>query len=240
MFAWWKAHKLQDIRYVDMNLIHKSNPKTVDEVLHNWTPDRYRSSNRTDTTWLTDWHSDIFALVFATILVTIRTLSIIPEITNKISCLQSSSATAQIAVKMDINQRKKLFLIIKIEYFGYKKWSHSKCERHMNAWNKMMNWITPCVWSNANEWTSLSHSSGHDLPSLRTEKYFRNLIESNSNQIDSDWFGTANAHCPFVVPNQSENGQYNLILVWFNEISKRFLCTQLAPKKVVIGAGVVN
>ena len=28
-------------------------------------------------------------------------------------------------------------------------------------------------------------------------------------------------------PNQSENGKYNLILVWFNKISKRFLCVRV-------------
>ena len=27
-----------------------------------------------------------------------------------------------------------------------------------------------------------------------------------------------------LVPNQSENGKYNLILGWFNKISKKFLC----------------
>ena len=32
-------------------------------------------------------------------------------------------------------------------------------------------------------------------------------------------FGTASGQCPFAVPNQSENGNYNLIWVWLNEIS---------------------
>ena len=40
----------------------------------------------------------------------------------------------------------------------------------------------------------------------------------------SDWFGTANRHCPFAVPNQSKNGKYNLISVWFKKISERFIC----------------
>ena len=40
----------------------------------------------------------------------------------------------------------------------------------------------------------------------------------------TDWFGTANGRCSFAVTNQSENGKYNLISVWFNKISKRFLC----------------
>ena len=33
-----------------------------------------------------------------------------------------------------------------------------------------------------------------------------------------DWFGTANGR-PFAVPNQSENGKYNLNSAWFNYIS---------------------
>ena len=35
-----------------------------------------------------------------------------------------------------------------------------------------------------------------------------------------------NRHCPFTVPNQSENGKYNLISVWPNKISKIFLCAK--------------
>ena len=42
-----------------------------------------------------------------------------------------------------------------------------------------------------------------------------------------DWFGTANGQ-PSAVPNQSENGKYNLILDWFDKISKRFLCVQIS------------
>ena len=36
-----------------------------------------------------------------------------------------------------------------------------------------------------------------------------------------------NGHCPFAVPNQSENGKYNLISVWFNKIPKIFLCVRI-------------
>ena len=35
----------------------------------------------------------------------------------------------------------------------------------------------------------------------------------------SDWFGTANGHCLFAVPNQSETSKYNLIWFGFNKIS---------------------
>ena len=37
---------------------------------------------------------------------------------------------------------------------------------------------------------------------------------------ETDWFGTANGQCPFAVQNQSVHGKYNLILVWFDKISK--------------------
>ena len=59
----------------------------------------------------------------------------------------------------------------------------------------------------------------------------RNLFEIALNQTEirlhlpcTDWFGTANGHCPFTVPNHSVYGKYNLISVWFNKISNRFLC----------------
>ena len=54
----------------------------------------------------------------------------------------------------------------------------------------------------------------------------RNLIEIALNHISnlqfSYWFGTKRTR-PFALPDQSENGRYNLIWVWFNAISKRFL-----------------
>ena len=57
----------------------------------------------------------------------------------------------------------------------------------------------------------------------------RNLFEFLLNQTEirlylpsSGWFGTRRTS--FLVPNHSENGKYNLISVWFNKNSKRFLC----------------
>ena len=59
---------------------------------------------------------------------------------------------------------------------------------------------------------------------IHTEKSFRNLIKSNRNQILFTIFQLSwNQKKVRLVPNQSENGKYNLILVWFNKISKRFL-----------------
>ena len=69
----------------------------------------------------------------------------------------------------------------------------------------------------------------------RSENYIqRKLFGILLNQTEirlylpcTDWFGTANGQCPFAVPNQSENGKYNLVSVWFKEIPKRFLCVYL-------------
>ena len=40
--------------------------------------------------------------------------------------------------------------------------------------------------------------------------------------------------CPFVVLNQSENGKYNLISVWFNKISKRFLSVHVSLRTDIL------
>ena len=60
---------------------------------------------------------------------------------------------------------------------------------------------------------------------IHTEKFFPILIKSNQNQIvftivltDLEPNGR-----PFAVPNQSENSKYNLISVWSNKYSKKFL-----------------
>ena len=59
----------------------------------------------------------------------------------------------------------------------------------------------------------------------------RNVFKILLNQTEirlylpfSDWFGTENGLRPFAVLNQSVHGKYNMISVWFNNISKRFLC----------------
>ena len=44
---------------------------------------------------------------------------------------------------------------------------------------------------------------------------------------------------PFAVPNQSENGKYNLISVWFNNISKRFLWVREASASRTVGRLIV-
>ena len=60
---------------------------------------------------------------------------------------------------------------------------------------------------------------------VHTEKYFRNHIKSNRNQIVFTIFQLIRNKMDTVrlVPSQSENGKYNLISVWLNKISKRFL-----------------
>ena len=59
---------------------------------------------------------------------------------------------------------------------------------------------------------------------LHTEKSFRFLIKSTRNQILFTIFLLIrNQMYVRLDPNQSENGKYNLISVWFNKISKGFL-----------------
>ena len=59
----------------------------------------------------------------------------------------------------------------------------------------------------------------------REEKYIQNRFKSNRNQILFTTFRWIwNQTGVRLVPNLSENGTYNLISVWFNNISKRFLC----------------
>ena len=60
---------------------------------------------------------------------------------------------------------------------------------------------------------------------VRTEKSLRNLIKSTQTQIEITTFRLIwNQTDDRLVPNQSENGKYNLISVLFNKIQKRFLC----------------
>ena len=80
-------------------------------------------------------------------------------------------------------------------------------------------------------WTFLP---SFDSSREHTAKYFLEIL-LNQTVIRlylpfTDWFETVNGRCSFGVPNQSENGEYNLILVWFNDISKRFL--SLYPKRL--------
>ena len=61
-----------------------------------------------------------------------------------------------------------------------------------------------------------------------TEKFFRNLIKSTWNQIIFTIFRLIWIETEVRLdPNQSENGEYNLISGWFNKIQKRFLCLYL-------------
>ena len=66
------------------------------------------------------------------------------------------------------------------------------------------------------------------MPRLHTGKSFRNLILSNRNQIVLTIFRLIwNQIVVRLVPNRLKNGQYNLISVCFNKISKRFPCAHV-------------
>ena len=75
-------------------------------------------------------------------------------------------------------------------------------------------------------WKQVSQSlcTNDSSPKVPTEKSLRNLIESTRNHIVFTIFQFiwSQTHVR-LVPNQSENGIYNLIWVSFNKISKRFL-----------------
>ena len=60
--------------------------------------------------------------------------------------------------------------------------------------------------------------SQQSIRKLKTSKKNQHSREASVHDFPID-FGTDNGHCSFAVPNQSENGKYNLISVWFNKIS---------------------
>ena len=73
-------------------------------------------------------------------------------------------------------------------------------------------------------WIYTSTIIGHPL-CLHADKSFRNLIKSTRNQIVYTIFQLLWNRTDFrLIPNQLENGIYNLISVWFDNISKKFLC----------------
>ena len=87
------------------------------------------------------------------------------------------------------------------------------------------------------EWSSYFNGQVH------MEKYFWNLIKSNLNQIVFTIFRLIwNQTNVCLVPNQSENGKYYLISVWFNKISRKKFCvyTGSLDEKVVSFLGTVG
>ena len=75
-------------------------------------------------------------------------------------------------------------------------------------------------------WTDSNHCFRYGSYSdIHTEKYFRNLFKSTRNQILFTIYQLIwNQTYVRLDQNQSENGYYNMISIWFNKISKRFLC----------------
>ena len=71
---------------------------------------------------------------------------------------------------------------------------------------------------------------------LYTEKYFQNLIKSTRNQIVFTIFRLIRIQTDdCLVPNQSDNGKYNLISVWFNKDWKKFLSVYVDHKCSYVG-----
>ena len=78
-------------------------------------------------------------------------------------------------------------------------------------------------------------SSSQVVLYLYTKKFFRNLIKSNRNQIVFTIFRLIwNQSDDRLVPSQSVHGKYNLISVWFNQITKIFLCVCMKRKIFLI------
>ena len=70
------------------------------------------------------------------------------------------------------------------------------------------------------------HTAVTSSQKIRTEKSLRNIIRLSRNQIVSTIFRLIwNRMGDCLIPNQSENGKYNMISIWFNKISVRFART---------------
>ena len=78
------------------------------------------------------------------------------------------------------------------------------------------------VWLYLQAWNipTFPNAWAHTEKSLRIQTGIRLYSPCN------DWFRTANGQSPFAVPIQSLHGKYNLVSVWFNRISKIFLCVR--------------
>ena len=79
---------------------------------------------------------------------------------------------------------------------------------------------------------SKNTKSGFYTATLHAEKSFRNFINSNRNQIVFTMHRLIwNLTEVRLVPNQSRKGKYNLISVWFDKISKIFLCVWMISSR---------
>ena len=100
-------------------------------------------------------------------------------------------------------------------------------------------------WRNAGFFISsnLGTYNGGQPSFIRIEKSFRNQIKSNWNEIVFTMHRLIwNQTDVCLVPNQLENGQYNLISVWFDIIMKRFLCVYqlLEIESTLLGSFDIN
>ena len=83
--------------------------------------------------------------------------------------------------------------------------------------------VEDCIflYNNHAKKNTINHCGLSSPKNVHTEKSFRNLIKSNRNQIVFTIFRLIwHQKDVRLVPNQSENGEYNRISVSFNMISK--------------------
>ena len=82
-----------------------------------------------------------------------------------------------------------------------------------------------CTWFQTGPLIVLENIMSQTKLNCISEKYFRNLVKSNWNQIVYTIFRLIwNQKDIRMVPNQSENGKYNLISVLLKNTTKIFLC----------------
>ena len=103
--------------------------------------------------------------------------------------------------------------LIIINIFGNLHWVCRKCKQCREVWKKKR--------------FDLKKKLHATWRGVHTEKSFRNLIESNQNQIAFTIFRLIwNQRDVRLVPNQFKNGKYNLISVDLTRIRSWFLCEQ--------------
>ena len=116
-----------------------------------------------------------------------------------------------------------------IKLLRHRRHPHDKFSRDLFCCyqNYMRDFQKPnrCDWLILKNARSLVIKKNAEERPYRHREYFRNLIKSNWYLIVFTIFWLIwNQTDIHLVPNQLENGKYNLISVWLNKISKIFLC----------------
>ena len=113
--------------------------------------------------------------------------------------------------------------------------------------NTIVSWYSsgfrgPLKWSPIrSSGASLSNGCAWDRCEDYTKKSFQDLIKSNCYQIVFTIYRLIwNQMDVRFIRNQSENDEYNLILVWLNKISKIFICVYILKACIMRGVRSVR